>query len=172
MAIPSSTVLDSNAVKTSFTENNSYFLSQAFPEGSPYHPAYPTGHGTVAGACITVLKFFFNGDLPWAWDIWESRDGTEKDPCKKDSEGEYPKYHGDDADKLTVNGELHKLAHNVSFGHGIHAGIHWRSDTDTSIQIGEEVALSFLKERAHTYNEKFTVNLKKVDGSTATISNQ
>jgi hypothetical protein len=172
MAMPSSTVLDSNAVKTSFTENNSYFLSQAFPEGSPYHPAYPTGHGTVAGACITVLKFFFNGDLPWAWDIWESRDGTEKDPCKKDSEGEYPKYHGDDADKLTVNGELHKLAHNVSFGHGIHAGIHWRSDTDTSIQIGEEIALSFLKDRAHTYNEKFTVKLTKVDGSTATISNQ
>ena len=33
-----------------------------FPEGSPAHPAYPTGHGTVAGACITVLKFFYDGD--------------------------------------------------------------------------------------------------------------
>ena len=40
-----------------------YLLSQAFPEGSPLHPAYPTGHGTVAGACITVLKFFYNGDF-------------------------------------------------------------------------------------------------------------
>ena len=46
---------------SSYAANNSYFLSQAFPEGSPTHPAYPTGHGAVAGACITVLKFFFDG---------------------------------------------------------------------------------------------------------------
>ena len=52
----SPTVLSSQAVQSSFTANNSYFLSQAFPEGSPTHPAYPTGHGAVAGACITVLN--------------------------------------------------------------------------------------------------------------------
>jgi len=34
---------------------------QSYPEGSPTHPAYPTGHGVVGGACITVLKFFFDG---------------------------------------------------------------------------------------------------------------
>jgi hypothetical protein len=73
---------------------------------------------------------------------------------------------------LTVNGELHKLAHNISFGHGTHAGIHWRSDTDTSIELGEAVALNYLKERARTYNEKFTATLTKLDGSTATISNE
>jgi len=39
-----------------------FLLSQAFPEGSPPHPAYPTGHGSVAGACITALKFFFDCD--------------------------------------------------------------------------------------------------------------
>src|ERR1700758_1732433 len=44
----SGTVLGSKAVLASFAKNNSYFLSQAFPEGSPYHPAYPTGHGAVA----------------------------------------------------------------------------------------------------------------------------
>jgi hypothetical protein len=49
---------------------------------------------------------------------------------------------------LTVNGELHKLADNISFGHGIHAGIHWRSDTDTSIQLGEAVTLSYLQDHA------------------------
>lgn len=37
---PSPTVLNSMAVQTSFTTNNSYFLSQAFPEGSPIHPSY------------------------------------------------------------------------------------------------------------------------------------
>ena len=81
-------------------------------------------------------------------------------------------YTGSDAGQMTVNGELHKLAHNISCGHGIHAGIHWRSDTDTSIQLGEAVALSLLQDRAHTYNEKFTITLKKLDGSIATITNQ
>ena len=45
------------------------------------------------------------------------------------------------AGALTLRGELHKLAHNISFGHGIHGGIHWRSDSDASIRLGEAVAL-------------------------------
>src|SRR6516162_6601347 len=28
---------------------------------APTHPCYPTGHGTVGGACITAIKFFFDG---------------------------------------------------------------------------------------------------------------
>ena len=72
---------------------------------------------------------------------------------------------------LTVNGELHKLADNISFGHGIHAGIRWRSDTDTSIQLGEAVALSYLQDHARTYNEQFSISLTKLDGTTATITN-
>jgi hypothetical protein len=157
----SPTVLTSQAAQSSFAKYSSYFLSQAFPEGSPTHPAYPTGHGTVAGACITVLKFFFDGDFKIPSPQVPSSDGTTLKP-----------YTGGDAGQMTVNGELHKLAHNISFGHGIHAGIHWRSDTDTSIQLGEAVALSVLRDRAHTYNEKFTVTLKKVDGSIATVTNQ
>lgn len=157
----SPTVLNSQAVQTAFTTNNSYFLSQAFPEGSPTHPAYPTGHGTVAGACITVLKFFFDGSF------------VIPNPQAATSDGSaLVNYNGSDAGQLTVNGELHKLAHNISFGHGIHAGIHWRSDTDSSIELGEAVALSVLRDRARTYNEKFTVHLTKLDGTTATISNQ
>ena len=117
--------------------------------------------GTVAGACITVLKFFFDGNFVIPQPKVPSSDGTTLND-----------YTGADAGKMTVNGELHKLAHNVSFGHGIHSGIHWRSDTDTSIQLGEAVALSVLRNRALTYNEKFTVHLMKVDGSTATITNR
>ena len=155
-------VLNSQAIERSFTTNHSsYFLAQAFPEGSPTHPAYPTGHGTVAGACITVLKFFYDGDFVIPNPQVASSDGTT-----------LQSYTGYDAGQMTLNGELHKLAHNVSFGHGVHAGIHWRSDTDTSIQLGEAVALSVLQDRARTYHEKFTVTLKKVDGSTATITNQ
>ena len=35
-------------------------LPMAFAEGSPMHPAYGAGHATVAGACVTVLKAFFD----------------------------------------------------------------------------------------------------------------
>jgi hypothetical protein len=63
------------------------------------------------------------------------------------------------------------LARNISFGHGIHAGIHWRTDTETSIELGEAVALSFLRDQARTYNERFSVSLTKLDGTVATITN-
>ena len=154
-------VLNSLAVQSSFNTYGDYFLSQAFPEGSPTHPAYPTGHGTVAGACITILKFFFDGDFVIPNPVVPSSDGLSLLP-----------YTGGDAGQITVNGELNKLANNVSFGHGIHSGIHWRSDTDSSIKLGEALAISVLEDRALTYNEKFTVNLTKIDGTIATISNQ
>jgi len=154
-------VLNSQAVQSSFNKYGDYFLSQPFPEGSPTHPAYPTGHGAVAGACITVVKFFFDGNFVIPNPVVPTNDGLSLVP-----------YTGADAGQLTVNGELNKLANNVSFGHGILAGIHWRTDTSSSIQLGEAVAISMLQDRAATYAEKFTVNLTKIDGSTATISNQ
>jgi hypothetical protein len=157
----SKVVLNSVAVQQTFNKYGTYLLPLAFPEGSPAHPSYPTGHGTVAGACITVLKFFFDGSFVIPNPVVASADGTSLVP-----------YTGADAGQITVNGELNKLGHNVTFGHGIHAGIHWRSDSDTSLLLGEAVALSFLRNRARTYNEPFTVKLQKFDGTTATISNQ
>lgn len=156
----SNVILNSQGLQQSFNKYGTWLLSQAFPEGSPAHPSYPTGHGTVAGACITVLKFFFDGSFVIPNPVVSSSDGLSLVP-----------YTGADAGQLTVNGELNKLGHNVSFGHGIHAGIHWRSDTDTSLLLGEAVALSFLREKARTYNEPFSVSLTKFDGTTATISN-
>lgn len=157
----SNVILNSQGLQQSFNKYGSWLLSQAFPEGSPAHPSYPTGHGTVGGACITVLKFFFDGNFVIPNPVVPTDDGLSLVP-----------YTGSDAGQLTVNGELNKLGHNVSFGHGIHAGIHWRTDTDVSLKLGEAVALSLLRDRAQTYNEKFTVHLTKFDGTTATISNQ
>ena len=153
-------VLNSFALQLSNLRYGSYLLSQAFPEGSPAHPAYPTGHGTVGGACITVLKFFFDGGASIINPLVPSADGLMLEP-----------YNGTDAGKMTVNGELHKLAHNISFGHGIHPGIHWRSDTDYSILLGEAVALRFLQDQAYTYQENIDIKLTKFDGTQTTISN-
>ncbi|HEV3252878.1 MAG TPA: vanadium-dependent haloperoxidase [Candidatus Acidoferrales bacterium] len=157
----SNVVMNSVGLQQSFNTYGTWLLSQAFPEGSPTHPSFPTGHGTVAGACITVLKFFYDGTFLIPNPLVPTDDGLSLVP-----------YTGSDGGELTVNGELNKLGHNVSFGHGIHAGIHWRSDTDVSLKLGEAVALSVLRDRAQTYNEKFTVHLTKFDGTTATISNQ
>ena len=162
-------VLNSAALSLTFSTYGSYLLPQAFPEGSPTHPCYPTGHGTVGGACATVLKFFFNGSqkirpllLAAGRDVYEpSSDGLSLNT-----------YTGSDRDNLDINGELNKVAYNVSFGHGIHAGIHFRSSTYWSILLGEQVALSVLQDRAKSYNEPFTISITKFDGTTATITNQ
>src|ERR1019366_2789779 len=130
-------VLNSEALKESFARNGSYLLSQAFPEGSPTHPSYPTGHGTVAGACITFLKFFFDENYVIPNPLVPTNDGLALVP-----------YTGPDAGQITVGGELNKLARNVSFGHGVHAGIHWRSDTDWSMTLGEAMAISALQDKA------------------------
>ncbi|MEO8990481.1 MAG: vanadium-dependent haloperoxidase [Acidobacteriaceae bacterium] len=156
-----SNFLNSQALAASYAANNSWFLSQPFPEGSPAHPAYPTGHGTVGGACITMLKFFFDGNAPIPSPVVPSSDGLALVP-----------YTGADASQITLNGELNKLAHNITFGHGLHGGIHWRSDSDSSMRLGEAFALSYLRDKVMTYNEPVTVHLTKLDGTTATISNQ
>lgn len=154
-------VLDSQAVAQSFSKYGTYLLSQPFPEGSPTHPSYPTGHGTVAGACITFLKFFFDETYVIPNPQVPSSDGL--------SLGAYT---GSDAGQITVGGELNKLARNVSFGHGVHAGIHWRSDTDWSMTLGEAMAISVLQDKAQCYNEKFSITFTKLDGNKVTISNE
>jgi len=160
-AVPNANVLNSQAVAASFSKYGTYFLSQAFPEGSPAHPSYPTGHGTAGGACLTVLKFFFDGNHVLQNPMVPANDGLSLLP-----------YSGSDAGQITVNGELNKLGRNISYGHGVGSGIHWRTDTDNSMLLGEALAISFLNDRAKTYNEKFTVNITRLDGSIATITNQ
>lgn len=164
-----SDVLNSDALARTFAKYGTYLLPQAFPEGSPTHPCYPTGHGTVGGACITALKFFFDASqkirpllLAAGRDVYEpGTDGLSLNT-----------YSGADKNDLDINGELNKLAYNVSFGHGIHAGIHFRSSTYWSILLGEQVALGVLRDRAKSYNEPFTINITKFDGTTATITNE
>jgi hypothetical protein len=156
-----SNVLNSQAVAQSFSKYGTWLLAQTFPEGSPAHPSYPTGHGTVGGACITFLKFFFDETWVIPSPLVPTDDGLS-----------LVSYTGQDAGLITVGGELNKLARNVSFGHGVLAGIHWRSDTDQSMLLGEAIAISMLQDRANCYNEKFTISFTKLDGNTVTISNE
>jgi hypothetical protein len=164
-----SDVLNSVALALTFSTYGSYLLPQAFPEGSPTHPCYPTGHGTVGGACCTLLKFFFDGSQK----IRPLLTSAGRDVYVPSTDGlSLNTYAGADRNDLDLNGELNKLAYNVSFGHGIHAGIHFRSSTYWSILLGEQVALSILQDRAKSYNEPFTINITRFDGTTTSITNQ
>ncbi len=130
-------------------------LPMAFPEGSPTHPAYGAGHATVAGACTTILKAFFNEST------------VISNPVVPDSTGQtLIPYSGD---TLTIGGELNKVASNIANGRNI-AGVHWRSDATSSLQLGEALAISILRDQRSCYNEQFNgFSLKKFDGTTVTV---
>ena len=142
---------------------DSYLLPMAFPEGSPMHPAYGAGHGTVAGACVTILKAYF--DHGWTAPTWlengqavayqPSRDGSKLVQLELDA-------------PLTVEGELNKLAANIAIGRNW-AGVHYYSDYIESIRLGEEIAIGILEEQKLTYPENFTMTVPLYDGGAIRI---
>ena len=136
-------ILNCDAVQRCFTNNGSYLMPHAFPEGCPQHPSYGQGHGTVAGACTTILKAFFDGSWQLTNPVVPSDDGLHLTP-----------YNGPDA--LTLNGELHKLASNIALGRN-HAAVHYRSDYTQSLLLGEQVGISVLRDQLNTYNELPTI---------------
>ena len=145
-------VLNSAALAEVFRRNGTYLLPMAFPEGSPTHPAYGAGHATVAGACVTILKAWFDESYVIPDPVVPFADGLALQPYRGGA-------------NLTVGGELNKLAANVAFGRN-HAGVHWRSDAAESLKLGEAVALGVLQDFKGCYNERFDgFNLTKFDGT-------
>jgi membrane-associated phospholipid phosphatase len=133
-----------------------YLLPLAYPEGAPTHPAYPAGHATIAGACVTVLKAFYNEEFTLPNPQVAADDGLALLP--------YTGYAN-----LTVGGELNKLAANVALGRDA-AGVHWRSDSIEGLRLGETVAIHVMEDLALTYHEAFAgFSLTRFDGSTITI---
>jgi hypothetical protein len=49
------------------------------------------------------------------------------------------------------------------------AGVHYRSDYVTGLQLGEEMAIQLLEEQKNTYNENFYLTLTRFDGQAITI---
>jgi hypothetical protein len=151
-------VLNSAAVGQIFSKYGTYLLPAAFPEGNPQHPSYPEAHGVVAGACVTALKAFFNETFVLPNPVVASDDGQSLLP-----------YTGADAGQITVGGELNKLADNVALGRDISA-VHWRSDAQQALLLGEAVTISILRDQRPTYNEPFSgFTFTKFDGTTITV---
>lgn len=147
-----------------FKEASTYLLSQCYPEGCPAHPAYPSGHACFVGAAITIVKALFDDReylikhmIPMIVNPINSRELV---PLRDGSQFQ-----------LTLAGEVNKFASNVSFGR-IWAGVHYRSDGQAGLELGEEVALRWLCERARDYNNpKFDgFELTKMNGTRVKIT--
>ncbi len=156
-------VLNSPALDIMFTMNaetnqgeGTYLLATATPAGSPLHPTYPAGHAVMAGAAVTMLKAFFNGqfEIP--------------NPVAPDANGQHLVAYSGPA--LTIEGELNKLASNISLGRDV-AGLHYRTDGDLGMALGEEYAISVLRELVKTYNEDFAGwTFNRFDGTPVLVS--
>jgi hypothetical protein len=153
-----SDVLKSHAAADVKMRHGSYLLPMGFPEGCPLHPSYGAGHATVAGAAVTILKAVFDESFLIPNPVVPSDDGLSLTP-----------YTGPDAATLTVGMELNKLASNIALGRNF-AGVHWRSDYEESLKLGEEFAISVLRDQKATYREPFNGStFTKFDGTKVTI---
>jgi len=147
-------ILSSAAVLRVFDRYGTYLLPQAYPEGCPTHPAYGAGHATVAGACVTVLKAFFDESFVLPDPVVPNDDGTALVPWV--------------GPEHTLGNELDKLAANIALARSA-AAIHWRTDYSESIRLGEDVALGVLAEQKIAHNQPFSYTLTRFDGSTMTV---
>lgn len=166
-------ILNSTAADRVNKKFESYLLPMAFPEGSPLHPAYGAGHATVAGACTTILKAWFDEaflikDLN-NYTAPGKHQGTIGSPKIPTADGlGLENYTGGDKDTLTVVGELNKVAANIAIGRNF-GGVHWFTDYTASIVLGEEIAVRILQEQKPTYNERHFFTITKFDGTQVVI---
>lgn len=147
-------ILNSSALDAVYTRNGSYLLPIIAPEGAPTHPSYGAGHATVAGACVTILKAWFDGSYVLPRPVVPDASGTT-----------LLNYNGP---ALTVENELDKLAANVGVGRN-GAGFHYRSDYWESVKLGEKIAVGILEEQRETYREICSFSFRGFEGQTITI---
>jgi len=135
-------------------DHGSALLPQAYPEGSPTHPAYPAGHAGIAGACGGLLKALFDGDAVVDTVVRPTRDGQELESVDV---------------SLTVEEELNKLQFNHYLGRNW-AGIHYRSDGIDGHVLGERVAAAFLNAKISVMDrDDIEITLPTVDGAELAI---
>lgn len=152
-------VFETEAAKCNKAHSGSYLLPLAFSAGSPAHPAYGAGHASVAGACVTILKAWFDekasikGIMDKAPQIDPGPSLGLWQPADHAPDADLPAYTGTDGPAMTVLGELNKLAVNVAMGRSM-GGVHWRTDNTRSLRLGERVATIILKRQSVSYAEQ------------------
>jgi hypothetical protein len=155
LATGAGTIADRIRARNLANGSDSYLLPMAFREGSPTHPAYGAGHATVAGACVTILKAWFDESFVLPNPVVSNAAGTALMPAPG-------------SPNLTVGGELNKVAANIAIGRNM-GGVHWRTDYSESVRLGEAIALGILEEQKLCYNEFSGLSVTRFDGTAITI---
>jgi len=180
------------AVEDRNGQAGNYLLPMPFCEGSPMHPAYGAGHATVAGACVTILKAFFDHShklevVPKSelqddiFEVFKTIDPNITEDKIHSSNLAYVSIEkGQKLDpipvldsnnkiaNLTIEGELNKLCSNISIGRDW-AGVHYFTDYYESILMGEEIALGILEEQKLTFGENFSMTVPLFNGESRRI---
>jgi len=164
---------DANAGTPHAGEDN-LLLPMAFSSGAPAHPAYGAGHATVAGACVTVLKAWFDETQPIRPMIEAARHPDTRVRLRvlksHRTQGALEPYMGEDAARMTVGGELNKIASNVAVGRTM-GGVHWRSDNTRSLRLGEIIATAILAREVKEYAEAdVSLSYRGFDGQDVRIT--
>lgn len=161
------------------TSADTILLPMAFAEGSPMHPAYGAGHATVAGACVTILKAYFDTSAVLCDVGGVVAFRTAEQIAAAGGPVQYLHYETNangtalvtkkDRCPLTLEGELNKLAANISIGRNM-AGVHYFSDYYDSARMGEEIAIGMLEEQALGYpTDPFVMSVPTFDGDVVRI---
>ncbi len=145
-------------------------LPMTCPEGSPMHPSYGAGHAAVAGACVTMIKAFFRTHDADRTPM-SLRDAGAPEVCVPEAGGLAlaPAQDVDTPETLTLNGELNKLAENLSLA-GCMAGVHYYSDCFEGLRMGERIAVGILSEQMVAFSQDVTMTLETFDGDMLTVS--
>lgn len=169
---------DIKLYNSTYGDNSSYTLSLTYREGSPLHPSYPSGHAVISGACCTALKIFYDTSH-----LWSSLPGVKNtvlspniaNPVISSADGKsLQSYLEPDANQMTIDGEINKLASNAGFGRNW-AGVHYRSDIVQGLNLGEQVAIHVMEDVLNCCVENNLdgtvpkITFRKFDGSLTTI---
>ncbi len=145
---------------------DTFTLPLTFREGSPAHPSYPAGHAVLSGACATILKMFFDGEVVWT---------TLSAVVEADTAGTALSAFGGSTAGMTVGTEINKLASNIVLGRDW-AGVHYRTDGTKGMALGEQVAMKYMgdllsvsPENNLPANTPPAIVFRKLDGELATV---
>ena len=135
----------------------------ATPRDLATYVHYGAGHATVAGACVTILKAWFDCGQPLADGAGApiafvaKADGSALDDVSAGL-----------AAPLTIEGELNKRAGNIAIGRNW-GGVHYYSDYIESLRLGEQIAVGLLQEQKLTYKENFSMTVPLFDGTSMRV---
>jgi hypothetical protein len=145
-------LLRNPVLKAIKSKNGNRLLSQAHYQGAPLHPSNHSEYAAIAGACITVLKFFFNTKC-------------EIDIYAPDSDGKKLVNTGM---KSTIEDELNKLACNIGISR-MWAGVNYHKDIIRGLKLGEKIAINHLQCLLSKYPYDLNISFNRFNNKVVTL---